>query len=648
MRNAPFATAPVLCHEMQPDRLRQRDRVAARSESPKKRRRGTSVSEFVRSIENVPRSVSPYRRPKTGDGASNRTSGSRDGRDHHSPVEVFVRIRPRLQREQIEPRCVYAENGSFDAPTSFRSVRVGARNFEFEGVFDSSSSDHNCQGQEHVFKSIGAPMARSAMDGFHTCVFALGQTGTGKTYTVFGTPQDPGLVPRILQHVFGNDGDIGNASSGVTCRLSFLEIHVDRLRDLLVDPDLPADDREARGPLELRCNPLHGVYVTNLSEIEVSDLLSAERLVATGCATRSVARTGMNSASSRGHAVFQLEFETGARLCVVDLAGRESERTTLCRGAALAELGYINKSLFHLKEVIQALSKRAGGAPTTRVPFRNSKLTLLLSECLQGARTYVVATIGPTVGSIDETLATLRLAQAVRMITTSSRRHSRPEPPPPLIDAPLIHEVKAPEEEAQYPHHSSLLLPSSGPPPDRPIIRCSGSGPDSPKRASCPASPVKSKTHGLSPMKVARSELQSHLAPLDVAALRLLVASGQVQPCPLCNCVPDDPSTPASREASTRVSLGGSSKSWGSSGSSSRRSVGGTSRSGYGGGHGGWTPVSQGTPKSGTPKSGHAGAHTPKAYMSRTFQVVDKSNVRQVLEDIGVEIIQAPRLKELH
>lgn len=552
---------------------------------------------------------------------------SRDVRDQHAPVEVFVRIRPRLAREHIEPRCVYAENRAFEAPVAFRFVRVGARNFEFEGVFDSSSSDPDCQGQEHVFESIGAPMARSAMDGFHTCVFALGQTGTGKTYTVFGTPQDPGLVPRILHHVFGDHAEVGVGSSSVTCRLSFLEIHVDRLRDLLVDPELLTDEREARGPLELRCNPLHGVYVTNLSEIQVSDLSSAERLVAIGCASRSVARTGMNSASSRGHAVFQLEFETGARLCVVDLAGRESERTTLCRGAALAELGYINKSLFHLKEVIQALSKRAAGAPGTRVPFRNSKLTLLLSECLQGARTYVVATIGPTVGSIDETLATLRLAQAVRMITTSSRRHSRPNPHPPLIDAQLLRKVRSPEEEAQQSQRSSLLLPSNGPLPDRPIIR---SGPsDSPKGASCPVTPVRGKANGLRPLKTARSELQSPLAPLDIAALRLLVASGQMQSCPLCNCVPDDPSTPVSRGASTRASLG-SSKSWGSSGSSSRRTPGGTARSGYGGGHSVCTPVLRRPP-------------CPDYDLGTTCH---KSKTCQVLEDTGLEIVQAPRLKE--
>lgn len=461
-------------------------------------------------------------------------------REYATPVEVCVRIRPRLPREQTEPRCVWARTGRGGY------VRIGEdrdRLYSFACVFDSNSADS--QGQEEVFEGIGAPMACNALDGFHTCVFALGQTGTGKTFTLLGTAEEPGLVPRILQRVLGGEG--------ITCRLSFLEIHNDRLRDLLIDPE-----QEERVPLECRCHPHHGVYVPNLSEIPVSDLASAESLVAAGCRARSVARTGMNLASSRGHAVIQLAFESGAKLCVVDLAGRESERTTLCRGAALTELGYINKSLFHLKSVIHALSKRAAGK-TERVPFRNSKLTLLLSECLQGARTFLVATVGPTVGSMEETRATLQLAQAVQQITTQSQRHLAPGK---AQRAPLDEAVSIP------PSTTRLLLPSNGWPRGRPPVPRAPEGEeDSLQSDMDPCSP--SRRSSGAPSLAARL---SSLARLDVRALR--AAAVGPGPCPWCNCSCASTPDQSSGDASTCASLlsSSSAKSQGSASSSATRS----------------------------------------------------------------------------
>merc|ERR1712061_934322 len=109
---------------------------------------------------------------------------------------------------------------------------------------------------------------------------------------------------------------------------------------------------------------------------------------------------------------------TDVTLCVVDLAGRESEKTTGCVGQSLAELSHINKSLFHLQCVIQALAR-----PKSRniVPWRNSKLTLLLSDSLQHARTSMVATISPAVSSTEGTLLTLRMARAMQQIKTRTR-----------------------------------------------------------------------------------------------------------------------------------------------------------------------------------------------------------------------------------
>jgi len=219
-------------------------------------------------------------------------------------------------------------------------------------------------------------------------------------------------------------------------------------------------------------------------------------LISAAALRRNVAKTSMNGASSRGHALFQLVLESGARLCIVDLAGRENEKTTRCRGQTLAELGYINKSLFHLTNVIQALARRNSG---NLIPFRNSKLTLLLSDCLQSARTFLLATVGPAASNFDETLTTLRLASSVRGITTRSRRCSLrvnqeialraeespaepqeeppqeaptpcPTPPAPLVvdnTAALASPTSIGTASSVASTSSSILVPSSGCPPGR-------------------------------------------------------------------------------------------------------------------------------------------------------------------------------------
>lgn len=363
-------------------------------------------------------------------------------------IQISVRIRPRLARERDEPRCVWG-----DHPAGFRGSIVqvgepqtfgaGCKTFEFDGhIYDSAGA---CHSQEEVFDGIGVPMVRSIQEGFNACVFALGQTGTGKTYTILGTREEPGLLPRLLRCVF---------ESPQRCQLSFVELYMDRLRDLLV-----ADDGD-RPPLEVRWNPQRGVYISNLSEVSVENLASAQKLVTMACRSRCQARTTMNATSSRGHAVFRLTLESGARLCVVDLAGAENEKTTRCRGKALAELGYINKSLFHLTNVIQALARRGG---SHRVPYRDSKLTMILSDSLRGSRTYMVATVAPTTSSIEESLTTLRLAQSVHQIRTTCRRHYTPERKP----APEADRLEPAWSESVSEAGASLLLPSKGCPPGR-------------------------------------------------------------------------------------------------------------------------------------------------------------------------------------
>jgi len=162
--------------------------------------------------------------------------------------------------------------------------------------------------------------------------------------------------------------------------------------------------------------------VSNLTEVAAPSASAALQAIRRASANRVVARTTMNASSSRGHAVYQIYIEaTGAKLMVADLAGRENERTAGVSGRQLRELAYINKSLFHLSNVIQGLSKSKKFRQRGQIPFRNSKLTLLLSDCLKSMRTTVVATVSPAAVNDEETFSTLRLAQSLQQITTRTR-----------------------------------------------------------------------------------------------------------------------------------------------------------------------------------------------------------------------------------
>jgi len=331
---------------------------------------------------------------------------------HEALVDVFLRVRPLNSSERGEPlgiRVVHNSVSVNDASAPHKQW------YDFQGIIDSSSGHKD---QEKVFDALGKQVVQSVLAGFDTCIFSLGQTGTGKTYTLLGTPEDPGLLPRLASCLL-LPTQSQQEGEGKGCHLSCLELHMDRMRDLLLEEPVE------KAP-EVRCVPEHGVYVANLTSVLVRDAETAATLIHTASCNRVVSHTCMNPVSSRGHGVYELKLVNGARLCVVDLAGRENEKGTRCRGQNLAELGYINRSLFHLTNVIQSLAKRRVQSPQGRIPFRDSKLTLLLSEYLQSARTFLVATISPATTSVDETLTTLRLAQAVQQITTRQYQSRNP------------------------------------------------------------------------------------------------------------------------------------------------------------------------------------------------------------------------------
>jgi len=293
--------------------------------------------------------------------------------------------------------------------------------------------------------------------GLNGTIFAYGQTGTGKTHTMglldLGNPGDAdrGIVPRALQRVFTDSSGDAAPVRRRRVTMSFLQIYCEQIYDLLAPEPPPALVRESEAfratprkaqdeCLQVREHPGCGFYVQGLREYVVHDIHEAEALVAFGLRHRALAPTLMNATSSRSHTVltatvdFDLDDDDstsrsdapsestslkaghnsvhinlkGAKLLLVDLAGSERVRRTESQGKRLAEARAINASLAALGNVIAAL---ADAGPGKHVPFRDSKLTRLLQDSLGGeCRTALIATLGPSRGSVNESASTLAFA----------------------------------------------------------------------------------------------------------------------------------------------------------------------------------------------------------------------------------------------
>ena len=345
-------------------------------------------------------------------------------------VRVFVRIRP-LRRQITRP----GENSLEDktvpivvASEDNRSLNIGSdtectKKYTFDHVFDERSD------QAQIFESVGRPVVDAACQGFNGSVFAYGQTGSGKTHTMLGSPEDPGLIPRVLQYLFASlaaDAQKQNPSMETRhiVRVSYVEIYNERVTDLL-DPEA--------GTKNLRENIKRGVYVDDLVEKEIRTTDDAVDWMEVGNSNRKTSSTAMNDQSSRSHAVFTLTVEmsmvstdTGVRITrhsrvnLVDLAGSERQKDTLVTGAQLKEASTINKSLSVLGNVIMSLAnfnKNSSTRSKQHIHYRDSKLTFLLRDSLGGnTRTSMIATVSPGDKNFSESLSTLKFAARAKFI----------------------------------------------------------------------------------------------------------------------------------------------------------------------------------------------------------------------------------------
>lgn len=337
-------------------------------------------------------------------------------------ISVVVRVRPALPRERMDsPGIDCLPDGKSLVLTDGEQKRQ----FTVDEVIDSRPTAPMDGSQSTVYKSVGGKLLLESMKGYNVCLFAYGHTGSGKTYTVLGVSggvcaegAEAGLLPRFLADIFRTNAQDPNRKN-IRYRAEFYEVHNEQIRDLL------APVREDRRRT-IHVHPVHGVRIDGLCTAVVSSPEEAMGLVNFGNQMRTVAATTMNERSSRSHAVFTVNWETeddgdiGYRSSAtfVDLAGREDSEAHTGRGDHYKEMCYINTSLFHLARLITKLSE---GHVTkgSLADFRNSKLTLLLSQALIGnSRTALVATLAPVRTYYDDSVSTMNFAANVKKIMT--------------------------------------------------------------------------------------------------------------------------------------------------------------------------------------------------------------------------------------
>ncbi|TSM04924.1 Kinesin-like protein KIF3B [Bagarius yarrelli] len=343
-------------------------------------------------------------------------------------VKVVVRCRPMNGKES---------DANFERVVSMdvklgqiivRNPRSGSTHehskvFTFDSVYDWNSK------QVDLYDETFRPLVDSVLMGFNGTIFAYGQTGTGKTYTMEGVRSDPekrGVIPNSFDHIFTHISRSQNQQYLV--RASYLEIYQEEIRDLL------SKDQSHR--LELKERTDTGVYVKDLSSFVTKSVGEIERVMSVGNQNRSVGSTNMNEHSSRSHAIFVITIECSelgpdgenhirvGKLNLVDLAGSERQTKTGAQGERLKEATKINLSLSALGNVISALVD----GKCTHIPYRDSKLTRLLQDSLGGnARTVMVANIGPASYNVEETLTTLRYANRAKNIKNKPRINEDPK-----------------------------------------------------------------------------------------------------------------------------------------------------------------------------------------------------------------------------
>ncbi|KAK8111657.1 kinesin-like protein Klp5 [Apiospora kogelbergensis] len=338
---------------------------------------------------------------------------------------------PKLKQSGIRPVIKVVDDRCFIRPPEDNPVQKFSRSvvpngkkvkdqvFAFDRVFDDNTT------QSEVYEGTTKNLLDSVLDGYNATVFAYGATGCGKTHTITGTTQMPGIIFLTMQELFEKISERSDEKH-TEITLSYLEIYNETIRDLLV----PGGSKQG---LMLREDANAGVTVSGLTSHHPKDVQEVMDMIVQGNEWRTVSPTEANATSSRSHAVLQInvaqkdrnaavnEPHTMATLSIIDLAGSERASATKNRGERLLEGANINKSLLALGSCINAL---CDPRKKNHVPYRNSKLTRLLKFSLGGnCKTVMIVCVSPSSVHFDETQNTLRYANRAKNIQTKVTRN---------------------------------------------------------------------------------------------------------------------------------------------------------------------------------------------------------------------------------
>eukprot|EP01135_Chromosphaera_perkinsii_P001013 Nk52_evm27s156 gene=Nk52_evmTU27s156 len=343
-------------------------------------------------------------------------------------VKVLVRARPLNSKEKREEDYNALEIDMEACQVSLSNRGDAVKRFTFDAVYDGSINSNE------IYEETGFPLVESVMDGYNGTIFAYGQTGCGKTFTMEGLrePKDKrGIILQAFDHVFDRI-HIADKNIKFLVHASYLEIYNEDIKDLLN----PGGEK-----LDLHEHPSKGVYVHGLSHHVVNNASETDKIMQKGGRMRHTGATLMNDQSSRSHSIFTIVVESEkveeqqgddgkskgtrttrkvAKLNLVDLAGSERQSKTGAAGQRLKEATKINLSLSALGNVISALVD----GKSKHIPYRDSKLTRLLQDSLGGnMKTIMIACISPSSSNTDETMSTLRYANRAKEIKNKPKQN---------------------------------------------------------------------------------------------------------------------------------------------------------------------------------------------------------------------------------
>jgi len=317
-------------------------------------------------------------------------------------IRVFVRVRP-ISKKEID-------QGDSQVINKIDEMTIGIQDvaeFTFDAVWTPGS-------QEEVFNDT-KDLIQSAIDGFNVTIFAYGQTGAGKTFTMTGSPTQKGVIPRTCGELFRLFEPM-KKTFNFTVLLKMMELYNADLKDLIPRPGKVTKE------IKVRNDKKGKVIIEGVEDVAVETAEELENAIESGFGARTVAATAMNAESSRSHLVviitiishnMESKKTQEGKLLLCDLAGSERIKKSEVTGEAQVEAIEINKSLTALGNTIEALT-----SGSKNVPYRDHKLTMLMQDALGGdAKTLMFMNCSPANSNIDETTMSLKYAQRAKNIT---------------------------------------------------------------------------------------------------------------------------------------------------------------------------------------------------------------------------------------